>query len=103
MKPYDMTAYELKGCQCHSFNFPLQPEQQIDDTLIKSYLLRILNTLGTSFKVRVGVSRILASRVPTPKPIFKFYRCEHDKFTQQEVEEVIKTSELKGQTSLNQD
>ena len=92
MKPFDMTAYELGGCPCRSFNFPLQPEQQIDEELIKAYLLRILNTLGNSFKVRVGVSCILITRVPTPKPLFKFYRCEYHNFTQQEVQGVIKIS-----------
>ena len=80
MKPYDMSAYELKGCPCRSFNFPLQPEEKITDESIQSHLLRILKTLGPSFKARVGVSRILMSRAPTPVPHLKFYRCEHDNF-----------------------
>ena len=25
MKPYDMTAYEIRGCPCRSFNFALAP------------------------------------------------------------------------------
>ena len=47
MKPFDMTAYDLKGCPCRSFNFPLQPEQQIDEELVQGCLLKILKTLGT--------------------------------------------------------
>ena len=90
MKSFDMSAYELKGCPCRSFNFPLEPEENITEKMIEGYLLRILKTLGTSFKARVGVSRILMSRVPTPTPVLKFYRCEHDNFMQQEVEGVIK-------------
>ena len=89
-KPFDMNAYELGGCPFRSFNFPLQPEERIDEQLIESCLFKILKTLGTSFKVRVGLSRILTTRVPTPKPLFKFYRCEHDNFQQKEVEGVIK-------------
>ena len=99
-KPFDMTQYDLKvqkqGCPdcikypCRSFNFPLQPNTKISEDMIEAYLLRILNTLGTSFKARVGVSRILMSRVPTPKPHLKFYRCEHDNFSEQEMEGVIK-------------
>ena len=42
------------------------------------------------YKVRVGVSRILTTRVPTKKPVFKFYHCEHDNFTQEEIQGVIK-------------
>ena len=38
----------------------------------------------------MGVSRILTTRVPTKKPVFKFYRCEHDNFTQEEIQGVIK-------------
>ena len=90
MKPYDMSTYELRGCPCRSFNFPLQPNINITNDMIEGYLLKILNTLGTSFKARVGVSRILISRAPTPTPVLKFYRCEHDNFSQQEVEGVIK-------------
>ena len=90
MKPYDMSTYELRGCPCRSFNFPLQPNINITNDMIEGYLLKILNTLGTSFKVRVGVSRILMSRAPTPTPVLKFYRCEHDNFSQQEVEGLIK-------------
>ena len=90
MKPYDMSTYELRGCPCRSFNFPLQPNINITNDMIEGYLLKILNTLGTSFKARVGVSRILMSRAPTPTPVLKFYRCEHDNFSQQEVEGVIK-------------
>ena len=47
MKPFDMTAYDLKGCPCRSFNFPLQPEQQIDEELVQGCLLKILKTLDT--------------------------------------------------------
>ena len=90
MKPYDMSTYELRGCPCRSFNFPLQPNINITNDMIEGYLLKLLNTLGTSFKARVGVSRILMSRAPTPTPVLKFYRCEHDNFSQQEVEGVIK-------------
>ena len=90
MKPYDMSTYELRGCPCRSFNFPLQPNINITNDMIEGYLLKILNTLGTSFKTRVGVSRILMSRAPTPSPILKFYRCEHDNFTQEEIEGVVK-------------
>ena len=90
MKPYDMTAYEIRGCPCRSFNFALAPNSKITEEILEGYLLRIMNTLGTSFKARVGVSRILMSRVPTPTPEFKFYRCEHDNFSEQEVEGVIK-------------
>ena len=43
------------------------------------------------YKVRVGVSRILTTRVPTKTPVFKFYHCEHDNFTQEEIQGVIKT------------
>ena len=39
----------------------------------------------------MGVSRILTTRVPTKTPVFKFYRCEHDNFTQEEIQGVIKT------------
>ena len=28
--------------------------------------------------------------MPTPKPVFKFYRCEHDNFTQEEIQGVVK-------------
>ena len=100
LKAYDMTSYELKvkkqGYQdcykypCRSFNFPLQPNSKITEELLEGYLLRILNTLGTSFKARVGVSRILMSWAPTLTPVLKLYRCEHDQFTQQEVEGAIK-------------
>ena len=100
LKAYDMTSYELKvkkqgyhDCYkypCRSFNFPLQPNSKITEELLEGYLLRILNTLGTSFKARVRVSRILMSRAPTLTPVLKFYRCEHDQFTQQEVEGAIK-------------
>ena len=47
MKPFDMTAYDLEGCPCRSFNFPLQPEQQIDEELVQGCLLKILKTLDT--------------------------------------------------------
>ena len=36
------------------------------------------------------MSRILTTRVPTKKPVFKFYRCEHDNFTQEEIRGVVK-------------
>ena len=36
------------------------------------------------------MSRILTTRVPTKKPVYKFYRCEHDNFTQEEIQGVIK-------------
>ena len=88
MKFY-MSTYELRGCPCHSFNFPLQPNINITNDMIQGYLLKILNTLGTSFKAR-GVSQILMSRAPTPTPVLKFYHCEHYNFSQQEVEGVIK-------------
>ena len=90
LKPFDMTTYELRGCPCRSFNFRLQPDIKITEQMIEAYLLKIMNTLGTSFKARVGVSRILMSHAPTPTPVLKFYRCEHDNFSQQEVEGVIK-------------
>ena len=100
LQPFDMTAYNLRvkkqGCYeclqypCRSFNFPIQPNTKISEEMLEGYLLRILNTLGTSYKARVGVSRILMSRTPTPTPVFKFYRCEHDNFTQQEIEGVVK-------------
>ena len=45
---------------------------------------------GQQFKVRMRVSRILTTRVPTPKPLFKFYCCEHDNIRQEEVEGVIR-------------
>ena len=88
LKPFNMTSYQLRGCPCRSFNFPLQPNISITNDMISEYLLRILNTLGTSFKARV--SCILMSRAPTPKPVLKYYCCEHDNFSQQEVEGVVK-------------
>ena len=54
--------------------------------MIEAYLLRNMNTLGTSFKARVGVSRILMAWAPTPEPVLNFYHCEHDKFTEIEME-----------------
>ena len=39
MKPFDMSAYELKGCPCRSFNFPLQPNTKISEEMIEGYLL----------------------------------------------------------------
>ena len=87
LQPFDMTSYTLKvkkqGClecfkyPCHSINFPIQPNAQITEDMIESYLLRILNTLDTSYKARVGVSRIVMSHAPMPTPVLTFYRCEH--------------------------
>ena len=99
LQPYDMTSYNLKvkkqSCPdcirypCRSFNFPLQPNIRITEQMIEGYLLNILNTLGTSLKAKVGVSRILMSCAPTPTPVLKFYRCEHDNFTEMEMEGVV--------------
>ena len=91
-----MTAYNLKvkkqGCPdcfrypCRSFNFPMQPNIKTTEGIIQGYLLKILNTLGTSYKARVGVSHILMihASTPTPTPVLKFYRCEHDNISEQE-------------------
>ena len=51
---FDMNAYQLGGCPCRSFNFPLQPEERIDEQLIESCLLRILKMLGNSLKSGCG-------------------------------------------------
>ena len=65
--------FSTNACYCNAFN-----------EMLEGQLLRILNTLGTSFKTRVGVSRNLMSRAltPTPTPVLKFYRCEHSNFTE---------------------
>ena len=90
LKLYDMSAYKLHGCPCRSFNFLLQPNMgKITEDIVEAYLLGILNTLGTSFKARVAVSRILMSRAPIPTPVLKFYRCEHDNFTEMEMEGMV--------------
>ena len=37
----------------------------------------------------MGVGRILMSRGNTPTPVLKFYRCEHDNFSEQEMEGMV--------------
>ena len=95
LQPFDMISYTLKARNeclkcfeypCHSFNFPIQPNAKITEDMIESYLLRILNTLDTRYKARVGVSRNLMSHAPMPTPALTFYRCEHDNFSETEME-----------------
>ena len=38
-KPFDMTAFQLQGCPCRSFNFPVEPNSQITTDMIQGYLL----------------------------------------------------------------
>jgi hypothetical protein len=64
----------LMNPHCHSFNVPLEPNQQINPSFISAELLKIRKFLGHAFKVGVGVSRILVSRVPSPMPELEFYR-----------------------------
>jgi hypothetical protein len=67
----------LMNPHCHSFNVPLEPNQQINPSFISAELLKIRKFLGHAFKVGVGVSRILVSRVPSRMPALEFYRYVH--------------------------
>ena len=82
---FEFRGYEMDELH-RTFNVPIQPGTLITENLIGRYLLDIRKIVNCSFKVKMGVSRILQSKEPVDVPELKFFRTTHDAPLQKNLE-----------------
>ena len=91
LAPFNMDAYlhhmARDQLSVRIYNIPVQPGVPITPARLQEQLRAIRGDLNATFKVRVGVSRILEARTPTPgQQNLLFFHTKEDYL--QEVEEV---------------